>query len=123
MEREKSWEMITETGNAIRTRWVELANKYGLKIQTAGLPALSAFGFESEKALAYKTLITQEMLKRGFIAGNSIYVCTEHTGEVLAPYFENLEEVFSIIKTCEDGRPVLELLEGPVCHGGFKRLN
>jgi glutamate-1-semialdehyde 2,1-aminomutase len=31
--------------------------------------------------------------------------------------------VFSLIAQCEQGTPVEELLEGPVCHGGFKRLN
>jgi glutamate-1-semialdehyde 2,1-aminomutase len=28
-----------------------------------------------------------------------------------------------LIRECEDGRDVNALLKGPVCHGGFKRLN
>jgi glutamate-1-semialdehyde 2,1-aminomutase len=28
-----------------------------------------------------------------------------------------------MIRECEDGRDVMSLLKGPVCHGGFKRLN
>ena len=28
-----------------------------------------------------------------------------------------------IIKECEDGRNIMDLLEGPIAHNGFKRLN
>jgi glutamate-1-semialdehyde 2,1-aminomutase len=87
------------------------------------LPALTGFTLPGENALAYKTLITQEMLGKGFIAGNSVYVCTEHTTAVLDGYFAALDPVFGLIKECEEGRDVKALLKGPVCHGGFKRLN
>ena len=33
------------------------------------------------------------------------------------------DPVFALIKECEEGRDVLELLNGPVCDTGFKRLN
>ncbi len=123
MERVKSWEAITETGLAIRQGWQQLANKHGLKINHWGLAALTGFTFESANALAYKTLITQEMLGKGYLAGNSVYVCTEHTPEVVAGFFETLDPIFGLIKECEDGRDVMSLLKGPLCHGGFKRLN
>ena len=73
--------------------------------------------------LKYKTLITQEMLKKGYLAGTSIYPCTEHTPELVDRYFEALDPVFALIRECEDGRPVDALLEGPVAHSGFRRLN
>lgn len=123
MERVKSWETITQTGLAIRQRWQQLADKHGLKIDHWGLPALTGFTFQSPNALAYKTLITQEMLAQGYLAGNSVYVCTEHTPEVLKQFFDTLDPVFGLIKECEEGRDVMGLLKGPVCHGGFKRLN
>ena len=63
------------------------------------------------------------MLAKGYLAGTSVYVCTEHTLEVVANYFEALDPVFALVKECEDGRDVISLLEGPVCHGSFKRLN
>lgn len=123
MERVKSWDTITATGLAIRQGWQQLADKHGLKINHWGLPALTGFTFDSANALAYKTLITQEMLAKGYLAGNSVYVCTEHTPEVVAGFFDALDPVFGLIKECEEGRDVLGLLKGPVCHGGFKRLN
>ncbi len=123
MERIKSWDTITEIGLHIRQGWEEMADKYSLKIDHWGLAALTGFSFQSDKALAYKTLITQEMLAKGYLAGNSVYACIDHTPEVLAGFFDALDPVFAQIKQCEDGRDVMSLLKGPVCHGGFKRLN
>ncbi len=123
MGRERSWEKITATGFDIRRRWQQLADKYGLSIEHWGLPALTGFTIKSEKSLAYKTLITQEMLSKGYLAGNSVYVCTEHTPKVLDGFYEALDPVFSLIQECEQGRDVMSLLNGPVCHAGFKRLN
>jgi glutamate-1-semialdehyde 2,1-aminomutase len=123
MERLRSWEVITETGLRIRERWQQLADRHGLAISHWGLPALTGFTFQSEQALQYKTLITQEMLHKGYLAGNSVYVCTEHTPQILEGYFDAIDPVFGLIRECEDGRDVGALLQGPVCHGGFKRLN
>ena len=123
MERIKSWDTITQTGLNIRQGWQKLADKQDLKIDHWGLPSLTGFTFQSPNALAYKTLITQEMLAKGYLAGNSVYVCTEHTPEVVAGFFAALEPIFGLIKECEEGRDIMSLLKGPVCHGGFKRLN
>ena len=123
MERVKSWETITKTGLGIRQGWQQLADKHGLKINHWGLAALTGFTFESGNALAYKTLITQDMLSKGYLAGNSVYVCTEHTPKIVAEFLEALDPIFGLIRECEDGRDVSSLLKGPICHGGFKRLN
>jgi glutamate-1-semialdehyde 2,1-aminomutase len=123
MERLQSWDTITQTGLKIRQDWQRLADKHGLKIDHWGLPALTGFTFQSPDALAYKTLVTQEMLAKGYLAGNSVYVCTEHTPELVDGFFQALDPVFGLVKECEEGRDVMSLLKGPVCHGGFKRLN
>ena len=123
MEREESWKYITEKGNYIVNKWKEIAKKYDLEISTWGIPALSGFSFKSENALAYKTLITQEMLKKGFLAGNNIYVCTEHSQNIIDEYLYQIDPIFSLIKDCESGLDVNSILDGPICHSGFKRLN
>jgi glutamate-1-semialdehyde 2,1-aminomutase len=123
MEANRSWEQITETGRDIVSRWRGLAEKHGLAIATSGLPALAGFTFRSPNALAYKTLITQQMLANGYLAGTSVYACTEHSARIIADYIEALDPVFALIKECEDGRAVSTLLKGPVCHAGFRRLN
>ena len=123
MERERSWEVISSTGSELRRSWQILADLHDLDISHTGLAALTAFSINSPRALEYKTLITQEMLKRGYLAATSCYVSLAHTQEIIEPYLAALDEVFSLIADCEAGRPVEELLEGPVCHAGFTRLN
>jgi glutamate-1-semialdehyde 2,1-aminomutase len=123
MEQIKSWDTITETGLNIRKGWQQLADNHALKIDHWGLPALTGFTLQSQNALAYKTLITQEMLAKGYLAGNSVYVCIDHTPEVVTAFLAALDPIFALLKECEEGRDVMSLLKGPVCHGGFKRLN
>lgn len=123
MERERSWETITATGRDITTRWQALGHKHGLPLTTAGVPALTGFSFTSSNAQAYKTLITQEMLAKGYLAATSVYTCIDHTAEVVDSYFHALDPIFALLRECEDGRDVMSLLKGPVAHSGFTRLN
>ncbi len=123
MEREKSWEKITRIGGNISNQWKALAEKHDLSISTWGLPALSGYNFDSSDALKYKTFVTQEMLKRGYLAANSVYACIDHTQEIVNGYFAELDPIFETIKSCEEGQDINSLLEGPICHSGFSRLN
>ena len=122
MEREESWKTITKTGLEIKDQWKKLAERYEIKISLSGLSALPCFNIISKNQLAYKTLITQEMLTKGYLAGNSVYVCTEHSLEILNGYFEALDHIFKLIKECEEGRDIKTLLKGKVCRADFKRL-
>ncbi|MDC0063080.1 aminotransferase class III-fold pyridoxal phosphate-dependent enzyme [Candidatus Puniceispirillum sp.] len=119
----ESWKIIAKTGLSIRAGWQQLAEIHGIEVAHWGVPALTGFSFSRDLDLAYKTLMTQEMLAKGYLAGNSVYVSTAHTADVIDGYFAALDGVFGLIKECEDGRDVYSLLNGPVCHGGFKRLN
>jgi glutamate-1-semialdehyde 2,1-aminomutase len=123
MERVRSWEQITAVGRDITARWQALGQKHGLAIKASGLPSLAGFSIDSANALAYKTLITQEMLNKGYLASTAVYTCTAHTPDIVAGYFDALDPVFGLIRECEAGRDVMSLLKGPVCHAGFKRLN
>ena len=49
MEREKSWIDITNKGKNITKRWAKLAKKYGLSLESNGLPALTSFVISSKK--------------------------------------------------------------------------
>ena len=100
-----------------------MADQHDLKINHWGMPALTGFTFQSEHALLYKTLITQEMLGKGYLAGNSVYVCIDHTPDVVEGFFQALDPIMELIKQCEEGRNIMSLLKGPVAHDGFKRLN
>jgi len=64
------------------------------------------------------------MLKRGFLASTNFYAATVHTDKEINSYFDALNEVYRMIYKCETGEmDVNRLLQGPVCHTGFQRLN
>ena len=123
MKRERSWEQISTIGESIKSKWQSLADLHKLDISIVGLKALPTFSFNSENHLAYKTLLTQEMLKKGYLASNAVYVSLVHTPEVIEKYFYELDNIFKKIKNCEEGKDILKMLEGPICHSGFSRLN
>ena len=124
MKREKSWETITSTGLKMQKGWKNLANLHKLDITVSGIPAMTTYNFNSKSALKYKTLITQEMLKKGFLASTNFYASTQHNDKHLNAYFEALDEIYATISKCEsDSLNIDELLDGPICHSGFSRLN
>ena len=124
MDRIKSWELITNMGKDIGNQWKNLGEKYQLPIKVNGLPSMIGFSIQSDDWLKYKTYITQEMLKNDILASNVIYVCTEHGIQEIDNYFQILDPIFKVIAACENGDlSVDSLLDGPVCHGGFTRLN
>jgi glutamate-1-semialdehyde aminotransferase len=111
-------------GKRIETGWKELAEKHHLSIETNGILPLIHFSFTYENPLAYKTFFTQEMLKLGFLAGLGVYASLAHTDELIDKYLEACDKVFAEIEVAHSrNRDITELLEGPICHAGFERLN
>jgi glutamate-1-semialdehyde 2,1-aminomutase len=124
MEEVKSWDVITAIGKKVQEGWKSLAATHGLEIELAGIPALSTYSFKSENTLAYKTLIAQEMLKKNILASTNFYASIAHEDIYLEKYFSELDKVYRMIRKCEHQElNINELLEGPICHSGFKRLN
>jgi len=123
MERDETWKTITKLGLYARNELQKLADKYQIEIAQWGIPALTGYSFKGRKSLHYKTLVTQEMLKKGYLAGNTLYICTHHTTSVIDEFIFNLDPIFLLIKECEEGRDINSLLSGPICHSGFERLN
>ena len=124
MEREKSWERITYLGNYLREGWKKSAQVNKVPIKLFGIPAISSFIFEHKDSLKFKTYLTQEFLKKEFLATTSFYAATPHSEEILNKYLQIFDEVLFKIKRCIDGMDSIDtLLEGPVAHDGLKRLN
>ena len=125
MERKKSWKMISQIGGLIKKKWKMIAKKNKLKIKISGLSACPSFYIPSSNWLKYKTLITQYMLEKNYLATNTVYVSTEHKNKkILNKYFTFLDEVFKKIKNCENKIDNIDsLLKTDTCQSTFKRLN
>lgn len=112
------------TGARVGEIWKRAAREAGIDIYISGILPLIHFEFRYENPLVYKTYFTQEMLKMGFLAGTGVYASLAHTDAVIDRYEEAVRKVFQKIgETVKNGSAVAELLEGPVCHAGFERLN
>ncbi len=122
MKRTKSWKFITEHGLYLRGKIEALANKYDIDITCTGLPALNNFTFKNNHQ-KYKTLITQEMLKYGYLANTTTYLSLSHTKIIIDNYINCLENVFKLISDCENGFEVDKLINKNLCKEGFSRLN
>lgn len=115
---------LTAIGTKVMEGWRVLGNKHGIPIETGGIAPLGHFSFEIPgKALVAKTLFTQEMLKRGFLATTSCYISYAHTSELVDRYLQAADQVFGMISEGMRSDRLDSMLEGPVCHSGFKRLS
>lgn len=114
---------VKHVGEAVTAHWLRSAKAHGLPIVAGdNFPCLAHFRFDHELAQELRTLYTQLMLERGFLAGVSIYPTCAHTDEVVSLYGEAIESVFGeIAKALADGT-VKACLKGPVAHSGFRRL-
>ncbi len=113
---------LGKIGQRVQEGWKKLAKKHQLKAAVTGIYPMSHLEFEYENSLALKTLYTQEMLKRGFLATNAFYASFSHTDQEVENYLSMADESFFVIKKGLVYDNISELLEGDVCQSGFQRL-
>jgi glutamate-1-semialdehyde aminotransferase/spore coat polysaccharide biosynthesis protein SpsF (cytidylyltransferase family) len=124
MEKTKSWNYITKLGGYIIKNWNKLSKKHNLKIQISGINSLCKFNFMSNHNQKYKTFITQEMLSKGILATNTVYVSLAHNKSIIKKYFIELDKIFAIISKCENHKEdIFKYLIVPVAETDFTRLN
>ena len=113
---------LMKIGKQIQVGWEKSARKHKLKIVVSGVPPLGHFTFKYDNHLLLKTLFTQEMLKKGFLATNAFYASYAHKAKHIKKYLKAVDEVFKFIsKIITEDNPK-KYLQGPVCHNGFERL-
>lgn len=117
-------ERLRNAGLRVREGWVRLGEKHRLGLTVAGWPALGTFSLAcpTDQAAALRTLLTQEMLDRGFLATTAFYATLAHDEPVIDRYLSALDEVFSILSTALTTGTIASRLRGPVAHSGFARL-
>ncbi|MCK5013476.1 MAG: aminotransferase class III-fold pyridoxal phosphate-dependent enzyme [Candidatus Omnitrophica bacterium] len=121
-KRDNVSQKIVETGNYLSNELKNIFKKCSLKIDMAGIASLPVMEIKEDQPLVIKTIFTQEMLKRGFLATNAIYVSYAHTKEIVDKYLDAAGDVFAMISEAVRSGALEEMLDGPVCHSGFKRL-
>jgi len=109
-------------GTRIQEGWKSACEEAGLKITVSGIPPLSQFAFENEKAQAMITLFTQLMLKKGCLASGKFYSMYAHKLSDVDAYLAATKDVFHSIAEALKKGDLEKQLKGPVAHTGFHRL-
>ncbi|NOZ21934.1 MAG: aminotransferase class III-fold pyridoxal phosphate-dependent enzyme [Planctomycetes bacterium] len=114
---------VKHVGEKVLGFWKQYAEKHGLAITTdEARPCLAHFHFDHDLSEELRTLYTQLMLERGFLAGAGLYATLAHTDEIVNQYGAAIDDVFSAIARLLPTGKVREHLNGPVAHCGFRRL-
>ncbi len=116
-------EHTVKVADYIREGLRRIIKKHGLNIDIGGMPSIVVLAIKEKESLEIKSVFTQEMLKKGFLAANVIFVSLAHTVDIADKFFEAADEVLGRIALANRQGNVASLLEGPLCHGAFKRLN
>lgn len=118
-----AYKHLTAVGKQVKEIWTNAAQANGLPIHVSGIDPLSHFDFVVDNPLELKTLLTQEMLEEGFLASTVFYASFSHKPIEIERYNIAINKTFrKISKGIAEGS-VQNMLKGPVCHAGFKRLN
>ena len=122
MQQRNVQERLIAIGQTVQDVWRQGAADNDIPVEITGIFPLSHMAFK-ENPLVYKTLFTQQMLKKRFLAPPVVYSSYAHDPDILSQYRQAVLETFQeIYKFRKTGNPK-KFLEGPVCHAGFKRLN
>jgi len=123
MERQRSWELLPRTGQAVKEVWNQELTCLGLSFTVSGLDAMPTFAINAPHWLTLKTLFIQEMLHKKFLATGGFNASTAHDEKSLFSYRNAFKDSMTVVANNYDEHMALALLEGPVAHAGFTRLN
>jgi glutamate-1-semialdehyde 2,1-aminomutase len=123
MKRENVQDRVVTIGQRVREALLRTADKHGINLTVHGRPALMSMAMDyADETAALRTLFTQEMLDRGFIAGMWVYPNFTMTDWIIDDYSAALDEVFALLADAIDNRNISSRLRGPVAHADFRRL-
>lgn len=123
IERDKVYLDLLKYGNQINEAWNTAAEKVNLKIHISGIPQLTHITFVNEYPMESQTFYAQEMLKKGYLVGASIYATSAYSDEIIKKFAEATEDVFFGLSKYLKNNTLIDRLEGSVIEQGFKRLN
>jgi glutamate-1-semialdehyde 2,1-aminomutase len=121
MKKNKTYLYLRKQGKKIKSEWKKIAKETNVEIEISSLDTIPIFNFKNLNNLK-KTYLTQEMLKKGFIASNIVYVSICHNDKILEKYFQNLKLIFKKISSLNK-KDLSNQLNGRECFSPFSRLN
>ena len=112
--------IISIYGNMIKNGWFKISKKYKIDISVNGLDTVLYLKFNYPNNSEITTFFTQEMLKRGYLAGSQVATSFAYNKIIIKNYLKAVDEVFYKIKIYLDKGKLP--LKGEVKHSTFRRL-
>ena len=122
-EEKTPWRIICENGRYLNSQWKKISKENGLEIKITGYEAITSYMFNNSFNQYFKTYITQEMLKKNYLASNLIYLTIHHNKKVIDKYIKNLSYVFKNLRGISNLNQIKKKLNSKVSHKTFQRLN
>ena len=71
MEKINSFEIVPKIGATIKQNWKRISENNNIEMLITGTDSIPVFSFQGQFKLEYKTFMTQEMLKKGYLASTA----------------------------------------------------
>ena len=92
MEKIKPWKSIQQRGKFIKKEWDKIFKTFNFDVKIYGLNSMPSFIFKKNHN-SIRQFITDEMLKKGYLATNSVYVSISHTKSAIENYLKTFKLV------------------------------
>jgi glutamate-1-semialdehyde 2,1-aminomutase len=115
-------EIIEGKGQKLQKDLASLGTNLGLKLETAGMPALTTFTIEGSTPQELRTLITSELLKSHYLGGTAVYVSLAHEENILEGYLEALGGILKTHLSLIQEGELSSVLPNGLIQKGFTRL-
>ena len=114
---------VDRMGRKVQDLWSKHAKALDLPLAIEeNYPCFAGFAIQHEQEAQLRLYFVQEMLKRGILAANRVYLTLAHTDQNLADYERAVGEVFALMADALAKGDLADRLEGPVARTGFGRL-
>lgn len=115
-------EHLVAVADQVWDGWETLAKKHGLAVHIGGISPMIHFAFERDNNVN-RAYFTQEMLKKGFLAGTGFYSMYAHSHADIDAYLAACDEVFGQLAGLIAAGTVASHLTGEPAKVGFARIN
>ena len=123
LKEKKVHKYLINIGKYFKKEFNKIIKDLNLKISIDGIISVPRINFHYGKdSQAIKTVFTQKMLKKKFLASNLIYLTNSHSKRDIDEYMKNVKKIFSEMKKIGIEKFKLSL-DGKISHTGFERLN
>ncbi len=113
---------LVRIGERVLAGWRDAGKSAGLAVETSGIAPLGHVEFKAPNPRQLRTLFTQLMLDRGYLAKDAFYAMYAHTDAHVDGYIAACADVFGILAQALKTDSVEKLMRGPTAHAGFQRL-